>query len=164
MARIQTRPRFYACPCYCKFDDDPIKLNWLSCPQHFLHYKFRHSRACDSKANSPIWREMELAQDFMPVLVICKFEEIRPNLKALKCPHHSFQRSGAGNSKVNRRMCPELEHFLDPIAVLVICKFINDPIKNKGTIVSTVNGKHFRRSRACNSKVNSLIPPEIGCI
>ena len=65
----------------CKFEDDSIKVNALSFGQHFLHYKsihgkiFHHSRASNSKVNSPIWLKIKILQDFMPVLIICKFDE-----------------------------------------------------------------------------------------
>ena len=36
---------------------------------------FLHSRASNSNINSLIWREFKLVQDFMPALVICKFDE-----------------------------------------------------------------------------------------
>ena len=32
-------------------------------------------KACTSEANSPFWPEIELDQDFMPVLVFCKCEQ-----------------------------------------------------------------------------------------
>ena len=52
------------------FDNDPIKNKGvISCP------RVLHSKACNSEVNSPLWPEMVLVQDFMPVLVVCKFEE-----------------------------------------------------------------------------------------
>ena len=44
----------------CRFDEIPIKMKALSCPQHVLHYmyigkKFQHSRASNSEVNGRIW-------------------------------------------------------------------------------------------------------------
>ena len=36
---------------------------------------FCHSRASNSKMNNPIWPKIKFAQDFMPVLITCNFEE-----------------------------------------------------------------------------------------
>ena len=59
---------------------------------------------------------MELVQDFMPVLVVCKFEQdliktegAQSKLKALSFPQYFFQCSRAGNSEVNGKVCPEFE-------------------------------------------------------
>ena len=48
-----------------------LKLNGLS------GYGQVQKRASNSntEANSPIWPKMELVQDFMPDLIICKLEE-----------------------------------------------------------------------------------------
>ena len=55
------------------------KVKLLSSGQHCPHYKsgknFHRSRASNSKENSLIWPEMEFIQDFVAVLVTCKFEE-----------------------------------------------------------------------------------------
>ena len=45
----------------------------LLCPPHFLHYVYG-----ENFQGQVIWAEIELVRDFMPVLVICKFEE-QPN-------------------------------------------------------------------------------------
>ena len=64
------------------------KLKVLSCPQHF----FWHSRAGNSEVNGRnsnstvnnlIWPDFELLRDCIPVLVICRFEEIRSRFKTL---------------------------------------------------------------------------------
>ena len=47
------------------------KLKALSCPQHI----FWHSRAGNSEVNGCMWPEFQLVQDFMAVLIICKFDE-----------------------------------------------------------------------------------------
>ena len=64
-----------------KFDEDPVKNEGI-CPiislwevffVFFLVF-FRRSRASNSKPNSPISIRFELRRDFMPVLIICKFD------------------------------------------------------------------------------------------
>ena len=86
------------------------KISALLCLQHFLHYKYGEtvwrSRASNSEAGSPISPEITLVRDFMPVLVICKFEE---DQLVLSCPQHSphFKSMGAFGCNGN--------HTLDPV-------------------------------------------------
>ena len=64
----------------CKFNEDQIKtecaINRTTFSSNVYVIFFRHSRACNSKANIPIWPKFELRRDFMPVLVTCKFDEV----------------------------------------------------------------------------------------
>ena len=69
---------------------------------------------------------MELVQDFMPVLVICKFEEGPIKTEGDMVSTTFFRCSRAGNSEVNGRPWPELELVRDSMTVLVICKFDDD--------------------------------------
>ena len=57
----------------CKFDDDPIKNKVVTVSTTFYGKNFRRSRAYNSEADSLLWPE--IVQDFMPVLVIYKFDE-----------------------------------------------------------------------------------------
>ena len=61
-----------------KFDEVPIKNEWASLQTPFSNYKsgkfFRRLRATNSVRSDLIWPKFELVQDFMPVLVTCKFE------------------------------------------------------------------------------------------
>ena len=41
----------------------------------WIHHFFHRSRARNSKMTGQIWPKFELVRDFMPVLVICKFDE-----------------------------------------------------------------------------------------
>ena len=43
----------------------------LSCPQHFLRY----SRAGNSEVDGQTRPEFNFVQDFMPILVICKYDD-----------------------------------------------------------------------------------------
>ena len=52
---------------YNNFPHLKFKLYWI--------FFFRHSRASNSKPISPIWPEIELIRDFMPVLITCTFDE-----------------------------------------------------------------------------------------
>ena len=56
------------------------KMKVLEWSQHFSHYKsmgffFRHLKAANSAALSPIWPNFELVRDVMDILVTCKYEE-----------------------------------------------------------------------------------------
>ena len=63
------------------FDDDSIKNERASMETPFSHYKsgefFRCSRAANSVVSGPIWLKFELVQDFMHVLVTCKYKKNR---------------------------------------------------------------------------------------
>ena len=62
-----------------KFDKDPIKnesASWET-PLQVYGKVFRHSRAsiCNPEGCGPTWLKFELVRDFMPVLIMCKFDE-----------------------------------------------------------------------------------------
>ena len=64
-----------------KFDDDPIEnegafVSTIFSPLLVYGENICCSRASNSKANSPIWPEIQLVRDFTSVLVTCKFEEV----------------------------------------------------------------------------------------
>ena len=109
--------------------------------------------ACNTEANSSLWPDMELLQYFMPVLIICNFED------------QNWRRFGVHNICFGAQ-----EHFVtgfelvrDFMAVLVSCKVDDDTIQNEGAVVSTkfspldVYGKFFWSSRSSNSAANSTI-------
>ena len=64
---------------------------------------------CNSIAHSPLWPEMELVHDFMPVLVVCKFDEDPIKIGGAIVSIIFFQCLRAGNSKGNGQMWPEFE-------------------------------------------------------
>ena len=71
---------FTAVRVICKFGDDWIKNEGAVISTTFstlkvYREKFQHSRASNSKRNSPIWPEFEIVRDFMPVLLTCKLAE-----------------------------------------------------------------------------------------
>ena len=60
------------------FPDDLIKNEQASTETPFFHYKFfRRSRAANSLVSGPIWPKFKLIQDFMHVLVTCKYKKDR---------------------------------------------------------------------------------------
>ena len=59
---------------------------------------------------------MVLVQDFMSVLVVCKFEEDRIKTEG-GIVSIFFQCSRADNSEVNEQMCPEFELFFMYITI-----------------------------------------------
>ena len=66
----------------CKFEDDSIKNEGAIFCTTFsplqVHGKIFHcSRANNSKANIPIRPKIDLVQDYMTVLITCKFDEDR---------------------------------------------------------------------------------------
>ena len=102
--------------------------------------------------NSLIWPELKLVQDFMALLVICKFEDdsiksegnfLRTTFSPLKVYEKMFCRSRASNFEVNSPIWPEIELVQDFIAVLVTQKYDEDPIKNKVGILRTRSNMVF---------------------
>ena len=64
------------------FDDDSMKNEQASMETAFSHYKcmgnyFRCSRAANSVVSGLSWLKFELFQDFMHVLVTCKYKKDR---------------------------------------------------------------------------------------
>ena len=55
------------------------KMKALSCPQHFLHYKSMgknfNAQGQVTPKKRPTLPDIELVQDFMPVLITCNIEE-----------------------------------------------------------------------------------------
>ena len=139
-----------------------LKLTRL-CSGQGQMWRFRHSRANNSKVTHLIWPEFELIWHFMPVLVTCKFEDdwikseednLRATFSPLQVYGKIFHRSRGNNSKMN-----------SPIDVLVTCKYEGDRIKNEVAIdrtffpIISLWELIFRHSRASNSKVNTPIWP-----
>ena len=50
-------------------------MSTLFSPSQVYAKFFQRSRALHSETNGSLWPEMELAQDFMPALIIFKFED-----------------------------------------------------------------------------------------
>ena len=63
------------------FDADSIKMNVLAWRHHLplqvYGSFFRRTRAANSVVSGPTWPKFELVQDFMHVLVTCKYKEDR---------------------------------------------------------------------------------------
>ena len=76
----------------------------------------------------------EFLQDFMPVLVICKFVEDLIKTEDTMVSKIFFPMLKVGNSEVNGWMWPELKLVQDCIAVLVTCKFDDDMINQRPEI------------------------------
>ena len=98
--------------------------------------------------NCSQWPEFEHVQDFMPILVTCKFDEETINNEyasvetfsplALEVYGKKFQCSRAKRSTVNSLIWPEFELVRDFMPVLVICKFDDNRIKSEGARVDIV--------------------------
>ena len=70
-----------------KSDEYSIEMKSLLSRQHFPK-SMGPSRAGYSNASSRNWAEIELVRDFMPVLVICKFDEDSIKNKAVQTTFH----------------------------------------------------------------------------
>ena len=61
------------------FDDDSINNEWASMETPFYHYKsmgnFLDFKAANSVVSSPIWTKFELVQNFMHILLTCKYKK-----------------------------------------------------------------------------------------
>ena len=71
-AQIQTHSSFCACPCYLQV--------WQISEQRWLRKAgdiifFHRWKTCNTKVTGQIWPEFKPIQDFMPVLVTCKFDD-----------------------------------------------------------------------------------------
>ena len=75
-----------------KFDEDPIK-NKYHFPIISLWEIFRRSRAPYCTGNDPICLKFEPIQDFIPVLITCKFEKdlIKNNREKMETPLASIK-------------------------------------------------------------------------
>ena len=64
--------------------------------RHCFPQNFRHSRVSSSEVNGPIWPEIELIRDFMPVLITSKFEEdlIKNERDCLETPFSDYKSMG----------------------------------------------------------------------
>ena len=58
------------------------KMKWLLSGQHFLK-SMGPSRMGNSQAKKQKWAKIELLRDFVPVIVICKFDEDSIKMKFL---------------------------------------------------------------------------------
>ena len=83
LARIQTRPRFYAC-LGTSLMNIQSKRKAISCPQHY----FPALKGWLLQVNGRMWLEFELVRDFTPVQVTCNSMIIRSKMKSLSCPQH----------------------------------------------------------------------------
>ena len=72
--KIELVQDFMAVLSTCKSEEGLTKKKMLSSGQHFPK-SMRPSRAGSSRANSRKWVKTELVRDFMPVLIICMFDE-----------------------------------------------------------------------------------------
>ena len=75
------------------FDDDLIKNEQASMETPFSHYKSMGNSldaqgAANSVVSGPIWPKFELVQDFMHVLITCKYKKdrIKSNWEKVEAP------------------------------------------------------------------------------
>ena len=59
----------------CMFQEDPIKTEWAMLMTNVKQVLFQQSREHNSKIYDPIWPVFKLAQDFIHVPLIIKFQE-----------------------------------------------------------------------------------------
>ena len=118
------------------------KIKSLSCPQHFLHYKYM-AEIFDAQGHATLKRIVRSGMNWNSSKILrlsslsVSLKKIRSKLKALSCTQCFFRRAMAGNSEVNGRMWPEFELVRDFMVVLVTCKFDDHMIETEGAIVPT---------------------------
>ena len=84
--KIQTHPRFNACPCYMKVSKGSNQKqqrksgNTIFPIIRSIGVFLRRSRAANSVVGGPIWPKFELIHNIMHVLVTSKFEKDRINI------------------------------------------------------------------------------------
>ena len=118
------------------YDDDSIKNERASMEKAFSHYKsygkiFRHSRAANSVVSGPIWPKFELVQDFMHVLVTCKYKKdwIKKNREKVETSFSHYKSMGAFCCHRNQGfdpICPKTLCSLSPTPVMLHIKFDQD--------------------------------------
>ena len=127
--------------------------------KHVYRQNFQCSKASNSETQSQM--EFKLVRDFMPVLVICKFDKdpIKNEgtvVSTIFSPGNIF----VARVIASIQIWPEIELVRDVMLVLVTCKFDEDLIKMKALSCPYL----FRCSRASNSKVNGRIWPKFELI
>ena len=131
----------------CKFEEDPIKTESAVVSTAF----FRRSRAGNSEVNGRVWLEFKRIRDGIAVLVTCKSDDTI-KMRALLCPQHFPHYTsmgkcfGAQGQVTPKRIVRSLEIELvrDLMPVLIIYMFVEDPIKTKGAIMSTIVFQAFK--------------------
>ena len=108
---------------------------------------FRRSKVAYSEVSGGILPKFELINAFIVGLVTCKNEEdpiknegarVLTKFSPLKVYGNFFRRSRAANSAVLGQIWLKFELARDIIDVLVTCKYEEDPIKNEGARVLTI--------------------------
>ena len=139
------------------FGSGELKMRTPYCAHIFSISMVLKGKYSNFKAKSDLAQNQTCVRDFIPVLVICKFENWRHYYV-----HYIF--FFVAQAQV-RQMWLDFELVQDSRVVLNTSKFNDDTIKNEGafTTISPIQvyWKTFRSSRASNSKVNSLIWPLI---
>ena len=118
---------------FYKFHKYPIKTKHAILP--IRSTMFWPSQTSNSDVYTSIWPEFELLQDFMHVLVICKFktDPIHTELAIVRTRSDQVLHSKAITSedKHDKKRSGRNLNSTKIMAVLVICKFHKDPIKTK---------------------------------
>ena len=83
----------------CKFDKDPIKGDWEKVETSFFFHGWRTG---NSKMTGQIRPKFEPVQDFMPVLISCKFDEvgIHSNWEKMATPFSPFKVNGNAQGRI----------------------------------------------------------------
>ena len=109
-------------------DEDWMKNNKFMCRQH----NFCHSRASNSEVKYHIWPKFKLVQDFIDMLITCKFDQ--DWIKISKLLSGKLLCSRACNSK---KRIIKFELVRDFTPVMDTCKFKKVATKPQGSMGPT---------------------------
>ena len=115
LARNKTCPRLYDLS-FLPASLTKIRSKWMRYPRKLCLWDFFPSRASNSKANGPIWLEIELVRDFMSILITCKFDEHPIKMKLLSLEEH-FPIINLGKISVTvetRLLIQSVQNFMQP--------------------------------------------------
>ena len=138
-------------------------LVWI----HLFRKTFRHSRANNSDVNDPIWPEIELVRDLIPVLVITKFDEdpIKNKRASLETPFSHYNSVGKFLD-AKGHLIPKGVVRSGQNSKMLCLPSLPASVTKIGSKLKALAWKHrlpqnICHSRASTSEVNCPIRPEI---
>ena len=155
MLIIKTRPKSILCGILCLSSLSASLMKIRSKMKsllsgHFPQYmSMRDKRTSDSHVNSPICPKIELVQDFIAVLITCKYDgnSIKNEIAIIQTTFlKSVGPSRVANSHANSRKWVQIKDVRDFLPFLVIYMFNEDSIKNEVAVVRTTFSPFMSRT------------------